>query len=149
MKSSHGETRNQQFVSDGHGDLIMFGGHDADAGFLCTARRPAPKLPSVFIVQWIGRGFHKVRLRFIALCQHINAKNKSVLNLSRQFAAIFGAGTLSSTCSLTFRTVVVSASICFCCFASAVLSSAIVLCCSATFRCSFRNSLSNIAFTAS
>src|SRR5437016_1117778 len=45
------------------------------------------------------------------------------------------AGALSSTRSLTFHTVAVSASICFCSCATVVFA-AIVLCCSATFRCS-------------
>ncbi len=62
------------------------------------------------------------------------------------FAATCGARTLSSTRSLIFRTVAVSASICFCCRATVVLSSAIVLCCCATFPCSFRNSFREVSF---
>ncbi len=57
---------------------------------------------------------------------------------------ICGAGRLIPTCAVTFCKPAVSASICFCCSASSD-SKSFVSC--STFRCSLRNSLSNIAFT--
>src|SRR5439155_5201677 len=48
-------------------------------------------------------------------------------NLTRRSLLFAEQVPLSSTRSLTFRTVAVSASICFCCCATVVLSSAIVL----------------------
>ena len=53
---------------------------------------------------------------------------------------------LASTCALTFCNPAVSASICFCCCETVAWKSFFK---SSTFLCSFRNSLSNIAFTAS
>src|SRR5881396_2902460 len=53
---------------------------------------------------------------------------------------------LASTCALTFCNPAVSASICFCCCETLAWKSFFK---SSTFLCSFRNSLSNIAFTAS
>jgi hypothetical protein len=58
------------------------------------------------------------------------------------FKTTCGAGLLASSCALTFCSPAVSVSICFC-------WRAIVASCSSFLECSLRNSLSNIAFTAS
>jgi hypothetical protein len=60
----------------------------------------------------------------------------------RLFNAICGAGLITSSWAFTFCRPRASTSICFC-------WRAIVTCCSSFLRCSFKNSLSNIAFTCS